>query len=49
VGIVYTKGGAVAIAITVDDMPEPDWSPDNPGDLLISSLSEDLIQELGRR
>jgi beta-lactamase class A len=46
VGIVYSKRGPIAIAITVDGIPEPDWSPDNPGQLLISELSELLIQQL---
>ena len=46
VGIVYSKRGPVAIAITVDGIPEPDWSPDNPGLLLISTLSELLIEQL---
>jgi hypothetical protein len=35
------------MAITVDDIPEIDYSPDNPGDVLISSLSEILVEELG--
>jgi beta-lactamase class A len=48
-GIIYTKNGPIAMAITVDDMPEIDYSPDNPGDLLISSLSEILVEELGSR
>jgi beta-lactamase class A len=47
VGIIYTKHGAIAMAITVDDIPEPNWTPDNPGDLLISSLSEILADGLG--
>jgi beta-lactamase class A len=46
VGIVYSKRGPIAIAITADGIPEPDWSPDNPGQLLISELSELLIQQL---
>jgi len=46
VGIVYSKQGAIAMAITVDAMPAPDWSPDNPGELLISSLSELIIESL---
>jgi beta-lactamase class A len=46
VGIIYTKRGAIAMAITVDDMPEPNWTPDNPGNLLISSLSEILVEGL---
>jgi beta-lactamase class A len=47
VGIIYSKNGPVAMAITVDDIPEVDYSPDNPGDLLISSLSEIFVAELG--
>ena len=47
VGIVYSKGGPIAMAITVEDIPEIDYTPDNPGNLLISALSEILVQELG--
>lgn len=43
VAIVYSKGGRVAIAITVDDMPETMWSVDNPGYLLMSRLSALLV------
>jgi len=39
VAILYTKQGRIAIAITVDDMPEVMWSVDNPGYLLMSRLS----------
>lgn len=46
VGIVYTAHGPIAIAITVDAMPEPNWTPDNPGELMISALSELLINQL---
>jgi hypothetical protein len=46
VGIAFSKQGPIAMAITVDGMPEPNWSPDNPGELLISSLSEVLIDSL---
>lgn len=49
VGIVYSKNGPIAMAITVDDIPEIDYSPDNPGDLLISALSEIFVEELGTR
>ncbi len=45
-GIVYSKGGPIAMSITVEGIPEIDYTPDNPGDLLISSLSEILVQEL---
>ncbi len=47
VGIVYSKRGPVAMAITVDNLPETNWSADNPALLLISKLSEILINELG--
>lgn len=47
VGIIYSKRGPIAMAITVDDMPEQNWTPDNPGSLLISSLSEILVDGLG--
>jgi beta-lactamase class A len=46
VGIVFAKQGAIAMAITVDGMPEPDWSPDNAGEVLISQLSEILLDAL---
>jgi beta-lactamase class A len=46
VAIVYAKRGKVAIAITVDDMPEIIWTVDNPGYLLMSRLSEILVAEL---
>lgn len=46
VGIVYTKHGRIAIAITVDDMPQIDYSPDNLGNKLIADLSAVLIEEL---
>jgi hypothetical protein len=34
------------MAITVDDMPKPDWSPDNPGSLLIADLARTLVDGL---
>ncbi len=46
VGIVYTKSGPIAMAITVDDMPETDYSPDNVGDKLIWELGQVLIDGL---
>jgi beta-lactamase class A len=49
VAIVYSKQGKIAIAITVDDMPEVMWSVDNPGYLLMSRLSLILVDGLGRR
>jgi beta-lactamase class A len=47
VGIIYSKKGRVAMAITCDDMPEVIWSVDNPAYLLMSRLSEILVDGLG--
>lgn len=49
VGIIYSKGGPIAMAITVEDIPEIDYTPDNPGDLLISRLSQIFVDALGRK
>ena len=49
VGIVYAKQGKVAIAITVDDMPNVIWSVDNPAYLLMSRLSLILVDGLSSR
>jgi beta-lactamase class A len=48
VAILYTKKGKIAMAITVDEMPEANWSVDNPGYLLISRLSTILADGLAR-
>ena len=48
VAILYTKQGKIAIAITVDEMPEVLWSVDNPAYLLIMRLSSILAEELGK-
>jgi beta-lactamase class A len=48
VGIVYGKNGPVAMAITVDGMPKPDWSPDNAGSLLIADLAKMLVDGLAQ-
>ena len=47
VAIVYTRRGRIAMAITVDDMPEVFYTVDNPGLLLISRLSLILLDGLG--
>ncbi len=39
VAILYSKQGRIAMAITVDEMPEANWSVDNPAYLLMSRLS----------
>ena len=46
VGIVHTPHGRVALAITVDDMPKIDYSPDNPGLRIIADLAEVLVGSL---
>jgi beta-lactamase class A len=46
VGLVWTPQGVIAIAITVDDMPQIDYSPDNVGALLISRLAQRIITDL---
>jgi len=48
VGIIYSEGGPTAMAITVDDMPTTNWTPDNPGSILIASLSESLLNGLSQ-
>jgi beta-lactamase class A len=47
VGIIFAKTAPIAIAITCSDMPKPDWSPDNPGYLLIADVSKILVSGLG--
>jgi beta-lactamase class A len=49
IGILYTKNGKIAMAISCDDMPETMWSVDNPAYLLMSRLSEVLVQRLGKK
>ena len=48
IGIIYSKQGRIAMAITCDDMPDANWSVDNPAYLLMSHLSLILIAGLGR-
>ncbi|HLH03324.1 MAG TPA: serine hydrolase [Bryobacteraceae bacterium] len=47
VGLIFSKKGPIAMAIYIDGMPEPDWTVDNPGELLIARLSEILVDGLG--
>jgi len=49
IGILYTKNGKIAMAISCDDMPETIWSVDNPAYLLMSRLSEILVAGLGKK
>jgi beta-lactamase class A len=48
VGIVYSPGGRIAMAITVDEIPAIDWSVDNPGYLLIARVAELLVRGLAK-
>ena len=47
VGIVYSERGRIAMAITVDDLPEVAWNTENPGLVLLSRLSLALLDGLG--
>ena len=49
VGIVYSKGGPIAMAITVDGIPAVDYGPDNPGSILISDLAVLLVDGLAKK
>ncbi|HWS89251.1 MAG TPA: serine hydrolase [Pyrinomonadaceae bacterium] len=48
VGVIYHPRGRIALAVTCDDMPEPEWTVDNPAYLLMSRLSELIIDGLGK-
>jgi beta-lactamase class A len=48
VGVIYHPRGRIALAVTCDDMPEPEWTPDNPALLLMSRLSELIVDGLGK-
>jgi len=48
VGIIYSKRGRIAMAITCDQMPDIDWTEDNPAYHLLSHLSTILIDGLGQ-
>lgn len=49
VALVYSKGGRIAMAITVDDMPKSDYTPDNVGSLLIADLAKILTEGLAKK
>jgi beta-lactamase class A len=49
VGILYTKHGRIAMAISCDEMPETMWSVDNPAYLLMSRLSAVLADGLAKK
>ncbi len=43
VGIVYGNKARIAMAITVDGMEKPDWSPDNAGSVLIADVAKIIV------
>jgi hypothetical protein len=47
VGIVYSTGGRVALAFTVDDLLRTDYSAGNAGNELISQLTGIILEGLG--
>jgi beta-lactamase class A len=47
VALVYGKSFRIAMAITVDDMPKIDYTPDNVGSILIADLARILVDGLG--
>jgi beta-lactamase class A len=49
IGIIYSKQGRIAMAITCDEMPEVMWSVDNPAYLLMARLSAILVAGLGKQ
>jgi len=49
VGILYHPRGRIALAITCHEMPEVNWTVDNPALLLMSRVSEILVDELGKK
>lgn len=48
VGIVYSKGGRIVIAITVEGIPKVEYTPDNAGSLLIADLAKTLVDGLAK-
>jgi len=48
IGIIYHPRGRIAMAVTCNEMPDVNWTVDNPALLLMSRLSEILIEGLGK-
>ena len=48
VGLIYHPRGRIALAITCNEMPAPNWSVDNPALTLMSRLSNILLETLGK-
>jgi beta-lactamase class A len=48
VGLVYSKGGRIALANTVEGIPTVDYGPDNAGSILIADLAKMLVDGLAK-
>ena len=48
VGIVYSKKGRIAMAITCEEIPNIDYGPENAGALVIADVAKLLVDQLGR-
>ncbi|MGH9967236.1 MAG: serine hydrolase [Pyrinomonadaceae bacterium] len=48
IGIIYHPRGRIALAITCDEMPDVNWTADNPALITMSRLSEIIIEGLGK-
>lgn len=48
VGIIYHRRGRIAMAVTCNEMPDVNWTVDNPALLLMSRLSEIVTEALLR-
>lgn len=49
IGIIYHPRGRIALAITCHEMPDVNWTVDNPALLLMSRVSEIVIDGLGKQ
>jgi beta-lactamase class A len=49
VALVYSKGGRIAMAITVDGIPNVDYGPENVGSLLIADIAKMLVDGLAKK
>jgi beta-lactamase class A len=47
-GIIYHPRGRIALAITCSEIPEVNWTVDNPALLLMSRLSQIVVDGLGK-
>ena len=49
VGVVFSPHGRIAMAITCDDLPEVNYTPDNAGALMIADLARTLVEGLASK